>query len=80
MDRRRRISEEADRGGSTYSSGVDVSLIDSGHDVALSGNVQALGARLVGGGLVAADDVGNDLHLGGLDLHSFPPFHQYKPF
>jgi len=50
----------------TTSSCIDVVVIQ-GQDKALSRNIHAVSVRLVGGSLASVDEVGNGLHLGGLD-------------
>lgn len=39
--------------------------------------MKALSVGLVDGSLVARDDIGNDLHLGGLNLHVPPSVSSY---
>lgn len=56
----------------SYLAGVDAALIVLGEHESLASNVQTLGESLVDGGLVAAHNACNVLHLLGADL-LFPP-------
>lgn len=51
-----------------YLAGVNAAILSLCEHVALAGDMQALGKRLVDGGLVAGHDVCKVLHLLGADL------------
>lgn len=46
-------------------------VVNLGYDVALAGNVDALAICLVLARLVAAEDLGDEGHLGGLHLQAW---------
>jgi hypothetical protein len=51
------------RKGISYCSGVDASVLRSGQDETLAGKEETLGESLVFGGLIALDNLGDDLEL-----------------
>lgn len=54
--------------GSSYSSGVDASVLSSGHDETLTGQEEAVSESSVFGANVTLDDVGDNLQLIWLEL------------
>jgi hypothetical protein len=57
-----------DSDAETAGSGVDASVLSSGHNISFTSNVETFSESLVLGGRVTANDIGDGLHLLGLEL------------
>jgi hypothetical protein len=52
----------------SYRSSIDASVLSSGHNISFTSNVESFAESLGLGGLVTANDIGDGLHLLGLEL------------